>query len=195
MKKLIFVGAVSGVGKSATCQYIKDNNLLSDFAIYDIDDLENINDYNSDTYDLFYENAIGNAIIKSGDTPEQSRERLDSQIDNIIYGKPKDETDAYNMLKSLSGKCHKVLSGLCVIYNDYIFNDVCESKVSFKDLSDNDIFDYIKTKEPFGKAGSYAIQGLGYNLVSHYEGSLNNIIGLPTEMLKEVLDNIYEMEN
>ena len=44
-------------------------------------------------------------------------------LDNIIYGKPKDETDAYNMLKSLSGKCHKVLSGLCVIYNDYIFND------------------------------------------------------------------------
>ena len=116
-------------------------------------------------------------------------------LDNIIYGKPKDETDAYNMLKSLSGKCHKVLSGLCVIYNDYIFNDVCESKVYFKDLSDNDIFEYIKTKEPFGKAGSYAIQGLGYNLVSHYEGSLNNIIGLPTEMLKEVLDNIYEMEN
>ncbi len=67
MKKLIFISAVSGVGKSATCQYIKDNNLLSDFAIYDIDDLENINDYNFDTYDLFYENAIGNAIIKSGD--------------------------------------------------------------------------------------------------------------------------------
>lgn len=65
MKRLIFISAVSGVGKSVTCDYIKNNNLLNDFAIYDIDDLENINDYNADTYNLFYENAIKNAITKS----------------------------------------------------------------------------------------------------------------------------------
>ena len=66
MKRLIFISAVSGVGKTVTCQYIKENNLLSDYAIYDIDDLENINNYSSDTYNLFYENAIKNAVIKSG---------------------------------------------------------------------------------------------------------------------------------
>ena len=63
--KLIFISAVSGVGKSTTCNYIKENNLLDDYIIFDIDDLENINEYNSDNYNLFYENAIKNAISKS----------------------------------------------------------------------------------------------------------------------------------
>ena len=65
MKKLLFLSAVSGVGKSTTCEYIRNNNLLEDYAIFDIDDLENINNYNENTYNLFYENAIKKAIIKS----------------------------------------------------------------------------------------------------------------------------------
>ena len=65
MKKIIFISAVSGVGKSTTCNYIKDNDLLVDYDIYDIDDLANINDYNSNTYNHFYEDAINKAIIKS----------------------------------------------------------------------------------------------------------------------------------
>lgn len=116
-------------------------------------------------------------------------------LNDKIYGKPKDSLDAFNMLKSLSGKCHLVLSGVGVVYKEKVFNFVCESKVYFKDLSDDDINDYISTGECFGKAGSYAIQGIGRKLIDHYEGSLNNIIGLPTEKLKEVLDLIYEMEN
>jgi len=65
MKKLIFISAVSGVGKSTTCKYIKDNKLINNYEIYDIDDLENIHNYNENTYNLFYENAIKKAIIKS----------------------------------------------------------------------------------------------------------------------------------
>ena len=116
-------------------------------------------------------------------------------LDNKIYGKPKNEKDAFDMLKKLSGKKHQVMSGLCVIYKDKVFNDVEVSNVYFKELSDEDILKYIETKEPFGKAGSYAIQGLGNALVAHYEGSLNNIIGLPTDMLKKILGEINEMEN
>lgn len=67
LKKLIFISAVSGVGKSTACEYIKNNNLLNDYAIFDIDDLENINEYNENTYNLFYENAIKKAIILSKD--------------------------------------------------------------------------------------------------------------------------------
>ena len=67
MKKLIFISAVCGVGKSTNCEYIRNNNLLEDYAIFDIDDLENINDYNENTYNTFYENAIKKAIILSGD--------------------------------------------------------------------------------------------------------------------------------
>lgn len=65
MKKIVFISAVSGVGKSTTCNYIKDNNLLVDCDIYDIDDLVNINNYDKNTYNLFYEDAINKAIIKS----------------------------------------------------------------------------------------------------------------------------------
>lgn len=116
-------------------------------------------------------------------------------LGDSIYGKPKNESDAFNMLKSLSGKCHEVMSGAGVVYKDRIFNFVCVSKVFFKKLTDEDINNYIKTGECFGKAGSYAIQGIGAGLIDHYEGLLDNIIGLPTEMLKEVLDLIYEVED
>ena len=108
-------------------------------------------------------------------------------FDNQVYGKPKDYNDAYNMLKTLSGRMHYVASGLAVIYKDKIYNDVIISKVYFKNLSEEDIKNYIDSGECFGKAGSYAIQGLGASLVDHYEGSLNNIIGLPTERLDEIL--------
>lgn len=67
MKIVVFISAVSGVGKSSTCKFIKDSNMLNDYEVYDIDDLENINDYNEKTYGLFYENAIKKAIQKSGD--------------------------------------------------------------------------------------------------------------------------------
>lgn len=116
-------------------------------------------------------------------------------LDGVIFGKPKDKFDAYNMLRSLSGKYHSVMSGVGVIYKDKVYNFVVESKVFFKDLSDDDIYNYINTGECFGKAGAYAIQGIGRGLVSHFEGSLNNIIGLPTEELEKILGEINEMED
>ena len=67
MKVLIFISAVCGVGKSTNCEYIRNNNLMEDYAIFDMDDLENINNYNENTYSLFYKNAIKKAIILSGD--------------------------------------------------------------------------------------------------------------------------------
>ena len=116
-------------------------------------------------------------------------------LDGVIYGKPKDEADAYRMLKLFSNKKHQVLSGVGVIYKEKVYSFVVSSDVYFKDLSDKDIYDYIETGECFGKAGSYAIQGIGNRLVDHYEGSLNNIIGLPTEELEKVLGEINEMED
>lgn len=65
MKKVFFLSAVSGVGKTTTCHYIENNNLLKNYSIFDIDELENINEYNSDTYTSFYENALKKAVLKS----------------------------------------------------------------------------------------------------------------------------------
>ena len=115
--------------------------------------------------------------------------------DNVIYGKPTDEQDAFNTLKLLSGKTHQVMSGVGIIYKEKEYNFVCVSNVIFKDLSDEEIWNYIKTGECFGKAGSYAIQGIGNALVDYYEGSLENIIGLPIDEVIEVLGEIYGMEN
>ncbi len=116
-------------------------------------------------------------------------------LDDVIYGKPKNEKDAYNMLKKLSGNVHQVMSGVGIIYKDKCFNFVCTSNVYFKKLTDEDIYKYIDTKECFGKAGSYAIQGVGNTLVEKYEGSLENIIGLPIKEVKEVIEKIYGMED
>lgn len=113
--------------------------------------------------------------------------------DNRIYGKPHSEEEAYQMLQTFSGRCHEVMSGVGIIYKEKIYNFVCTSRVYFKNLTDTDIRQYIETKECFGKAGSYAIQGIGGRLIERYEGSLNNIIGLPTEEVERVLREIYEL--
>ncbi len=117
--------------------------------------------------------------------------------DNIIYGKPKDESHAKEMLKKFSGNTHEVISGVAIITPNKIYNLVDVSKVKFKELSNKIIDSYIKTKEPFGKAGSYAIQGYGSNLIEDYEGDLDNIIGLPIHIIKPIIDSVlnHEMED
>lgn len=113
-------------------------------------------------------------------------------VDDRALGKPEDEEDAKFMIMSLSGRTHQVYTGVCLY-------DVAEKKVlvgadcsdvTFKRLSRQQINDYMVSGEWEGKAGSYAIQGLGSALVEKYEGSLSNIIGLPVEMLGEMLDKM-----
>lgn len=116
-------------------------------------------------------------------------------LDNQVFGKPKNEEDAFLMLSKLSGKKHQVMSGVGIVYNKHIYNFVVVSDVYFKNLSNEDILNYIATKECFGKAGSYAIQGRGKCLISHYEGSLENIIGLPIKEVEEILGEIDGMED
>lgn len=109
-----------------------------------------------------------------------------------VYGKPVDELDAFGMLKTFSNHKHQVISGVSIISKTEQFNFYVESKVTFKNLSDEEIKSYISSKEPFGKAGSYAIQGLGGKLVKEFEGELENIIGLPITEIVSILDK-YEL--
>lgn len=108
-------------------------------------------------------------------------------LDEKVLGKPKDEKDAFLMLKNLSGKTHLVTTGVCVkdSKREISFTEV--SKVTFRTLSDNEISEYIKTKEPMDKAGAYAIQGKGKAFVNDVEGDFDNIVGLPVKRLKGVL--------
>lgn len=110
-------------------------------------------------------------------------------IDNKVLGKPKDEKDAYNMLKMLSGNTHQVISAIALIDTETnkILKDSVISDVTFKQLSDEEINAYIKTKEPMDKAGAYAIQGLAGMFVKSITGCYSNIVGISVFKLAEML--------
>ncbi len=102
-------------------------------------------------------------------------------INGIILGKPGSRNEARDMLKSLAGQTHQVLTGYCICCKTKkrCFSETVKTDVLFKDLSDEEIEWYIHTKEPFDKAGAYAIQGLGTFLVKSINGSYTNVVGLP----------------
>ena len=102
-------------------------------------------------------------------------------INGKILGKPESRTDARTMLKSLSGQIHEVLTGYCIccVSKKRLFSETVKTEVLFKNLSEDEIEWYIHTKEPFDKAGAYAIQGLGTFLVKSVNGSYTNVVGLP----------------
>ncbi len=115
-------------------------------------------------------------------------------IDGQILGKPADEADARRMLRLLSGRIHKVYTGVCVIAveNDYcreILDTEC-TEVSFSELSDDVIDRYISTGEPLDKAGGYAIQGKGSVLIKGINGCYFNVVGLPIYRLAQLLEDI-----
>lgn len=119
--------------------------------------------------------------------------------DTIVYkdsilGKPKDEQDAFQMLQSLKNDQHSVYTGICVIeagtHKKII--KVVETKVFTKNYSDEKIKRYIASGEPFGKAGAYAIQGLGAMLVDYIEGDYLNVVGLPVSALEDILEEHFD---
>ena len=104
------------------------------------------------------------------------------EIDGTILGKPQDEADAASMLRQLSGRTHRVHTGVAVRLGGREHVDVCTTLVTFVDLDEATIHWYVSTGEPMGKAGSYAIQGAGAALVSRIDGSVSNVIGLPLDL-------------
>ena len=100
-------------------------------------------------------------------------------LDGRIYGKPVDAADAANMLRSLSGRTHKVISALSMVSAGRELHAVSESEVTFASLSNTDIAAYLGTGEWDGKAGAYAIQGMAQAFVSQLSGSHSGVMGLP----------------
>lgn len=106
-----------------------------------------------------------------------------------ILGKPRDEADAFDMLRALSGTTHRVLTGMavCDAAGGAIAADVSKSTVRFRKLSDAEIRAYIATKEPMDKAGAYAIQQRGALFAEHIEGDFFGIMGLSVSTLDRLL--------
>jgi septum formation protein len=109
--------------------------------------------------------------------------------DGEILGKPADAGDAARMLRSLSGRSHRVLSGYAIVdrNNEVVVAEAVSTLVRFRELTETEIAGYIASGEPFDKAGAYAIQGLGAFMVRGIEGSYTNVVGLPLCEVVEAL--------
>ena len=112
--------------------------------------------------------------------------------DGQVLGKPKDEADAFRMLSMLSGRTHQVMTGLSVVKKEKQLSVTEVTDVTFRKLTDEEIWAYIKTKDPMDKAGSYGIQSGGALFVEGICGDYFNVVGLPVCRLGQLLRELEE---
>ena len=91
------------------------------------------------------------------------------------------------MLRLLSGKTHRVISGVCVAFKEKEMTFGCETEVTFRDIKEHEIDEYVKSGEPSDKAGAYAIQGQGCLFVTGIRGDFFNVVGFPVSMINSKL--------
>ena len=108
-------------------------------------------------------------------------------------GKPSGPAEAVIMLSKLSGKVHRVHTGIVVIdpTSGVTYRDNAMTEVQFRDLTDEEIYDYVSSGDPFDKAGAYGIQGRGALLVTGIKGCFYNVMGLPLSKLWQIMLKIY----
>ena len=107
-------------------------------------------------------------------------------------GKPTDKKDAFDTLMSMSGSYHEVHTGCSLLCGSRLYTAVTTSQVYMRPYTEDEVRAYVESGECMGKAGSYAIQGLGGQLIAHYEGALDNIVGLPTHCVADLLLHVFE---
>jgi|SRR5208282_656206 len=118
-------------------------------------------------------------------------------VDDLILGKPRDAEDAARMLRMLSGRMHAVITGVCLVglvasgqrpvASKTVLTASETTLVTFCDLSDDEIRDYVATGEPMDKAGAYAIQGIASRWIPRIEGDYSNVVGLPVALVWRML--------
>jgi septum formation protein len=110
------------------------------------------------------------------------------ELQGVALGKPTDEADAYRMLRSLSGKAHNVHTGVAVHCQGRVFSGVATTAVHFREMTDEEIYDYIATGDPMDKAGAYGIQNGGGLFVTKYDGDYDTVVGLSVKLTKSLID-------
>ncbi|MDO5516527.1 MAG: Maf-like protein [Clostridium sp.] len=171
------------------------SRIIDDFDIMVSNFDENTVIFNGSIDNYVKEISIGKAL--------EVKERLDSDaiiisadtvvtFNDRILGKPKDKEDAFQMLKSLQGRSHKVYTGVTVINTkkNLIQQESVSTEVTFSKISDDEILKYIETGEPLDKAGAYGIQGKGGVFVESINGCYYNVVGLPLNKLKAMIEKI-----
>lgn len=123
--------------------------------------------------------ALENELVISSDTLVE--------LDGAALGKPEDEEDARRMLRALSGRAHNVHTGVCVHYKGKIYSGVKTSRVYFRELTKEEISDYVLSGEPMDKAGAYGIQGAAGKFVHRLEGDMDTVVGLSLELTEKLI--------
>src|SRR5208337_3922381 len=111
-------------------------------------------------------------------------------LDNQILGKPTSPADAARMLHLLSGRIHRVITGVALVSATSTQVAVESTAVTFRSLSEQEIADYIATGEPMDKAGAYAIQGRAARWIPRIEGDYFNVVGLPLALVSTLLESL-----
>ena len=142
-----------------------------------------------DATELVREHARGKAESVAAEAGDRLVLGVDTTVElgGRIYGKPADAGDAERMLEELSGRTHAVVSGLCLLGPGWEVVETAVTLVTFCDLMPRDLGRYIASGEWEGRAGGYAIQGLGAALVERVEGDYLNVVGLPAGLLVRLL--------
>ncbi len=104
-------------------------------------------------------------------------------LDGVPLGKPKDEQDAFRMLRLLSGRTHTVLTGCAIVKGKHKDSFYSSADVTFNEMTDEEIKEYVETKEPMDKAGAYGIQAYGSKYIKEVNGDYFTIVGLPIAKL------------
>jgi septum formation protein len=115
-------------------------------------------------------------------------------FDCKIIGKPKDEDHAFRILKSLSGRSHAVLTGFTLCTKDKVYCSYISTEVDFRELSDDEVYRYIKSGEPMDKAGAYGIQEKGSVFVTGIRGDYFNVMGLPICEITQIADKQFNIQ-
>ena len=170
---------------------LMEKEISSSFSIIvsDIDESLSFKTY-SDVRDIVKDIALRKCLAVSTDHPHDLVIAADTVVvlGNEIIGKPKDKDDAYRILKELSGKEHYVYTGYALKENDKLIQGIVKSTVYFSELSDELINAYIASGSPLDKAGAYGVQDNDrFPIVKKISGSMNNIIGFPTDEIKQDL--------
>jgi septum formation protein len=144
--------------------------------------------------------SAAESVLRLAELKARSVERKPSEVvlaadtmvvlDGVALGKPSDAGDAIGMLTALSARTHSVLTGWMIVGDRGERFGVSESRVTFKELSDPAIAEYIDEAKPFDKAGAYAIQGENGRLIANVTGSRANVMGLP---LRDVADALSDL--
>ena len=141
----------------------------------------------ADPVELVREHAEGKARSVHADGAVTLGVDTTVHLDARVYAKPTDTEDARAMLDELAGHTHAVVSGLCLLGGGFAFVDHEITRVTFRALSAAEIEAYLRSGEWEGRAGGYAVQGLGARLVAGVDGDYLNVVGLPATLLLDAL--------